>query len=343
MGVRKTLQRNWIEVPLYVARGVARQRARSLPRPAYRIAAPIRVYKTYREQVLGLADCLRSLGHTALVHPIKRLEDVGPLRHGDRVVTFGTYRLRSFEREPGVLYAAVNAEFYGSRPDEGMMQRTREFVDRCDLLFESNEVSLRQARDLGLNPSGLMPFAWTPRLDWRAAPSAPRYDIAFLGRIEQSEHRLALREEIRSRFNACPYTVAWGRGRARFLRRARIQLSLNQGSTDHFPGHRFALALANRCFILSEPLPDEAPFRAGVHYAAAPLGEIAQAIEFYLKNPESMRRIAEAGHRFFRCEYRLIDYAEHMCKTMDAAWDTLRSGARLAPIRADLLRSERTG
>jgi len=214
MGVRRTLQRNWIEAPLYVARGVARRRARSLRRTAYRIAVPIRVYKTYREQVLGLADCLSSLGHTVLIHPIKRLEDVGPLQRGDRVVAFGTYRLRGFEREPGVLYAAVNAEFYGSHPEEGMIERTREFVDGCDLLFESNEVSLQQARNLGLNPAGLLPFAWTPRWEWRAAPSSLRYDIAFLGRVDQSGHRRALWEKIRNRFETCPHTVAWGRGRA---------------------------------------------------------------------------------------------------------------------------------
>jgi hypothetical protein len=263
MGVRRTLQRNWIEAPLYLARGVARRRARSLRRPAYRIAVPIRVYKTYREHALGLADCLRSLGHTVLIHPIKRLEDVRPLQRGDRVVTFGAYRLSDFEREPGVFYAAVNAEFYGSGPDEGMIQRTREFVDGCDLLFESNEVSLRQAQNLELNPAGLLPFAWTPRWEWRAAPTSPCYDIAFLGRVDQNEHGRALWGKICSRFEACPHTVAWGRRRARFLRRARIQLNLNQGSADHFPGHRFAMALANRCFILSEPLPDEVRFRAG--------------------------------------------------------------------------------
>ncbi len=326
MGVARSLRRNAIETPLYATRELARRRGARLSGPSYRVAVPIRVYKTYREQALGLVDCLRELGHRALLHPIKRIEDLGPLRAGDRVVAFGPYRLGAFERQPGVLYAAVNAEFYGETPGAGMIGRSRDFAGRCDLLFESNEVSLRQARELGLHPAGLLPFAWSPRWDWQAAPSAPRYDVAFLGRIRHSEYRAELWGEIRRRFSVCPRTQAWGRGRRRFLRSARIQLSLHQGDADHLPGHRFAMALANRCFVLCEPLPPEAPYRAGVHYAAAASHEMADAIEHYLGRPEQMRRIAEEGHHFFRDEYRLVDHAARLCAAMDAARERIGSG-----------------
>jgi hypothetical protein len=68
-----------------------------------------------------------------------------------------------------------------------------------------------------------------------------------------------------------------------------------------------------------------------------------EAIEFYLEHPESMRRIAEAGHQFFRREYRLIDHVERMCSAMDTAWETARSGASVTPIRTDLVRSRAAG
>jgi glycosyltransferase involved in cell wall biosynthesis len=79
------------------------------------------------------------------------------------------------------------------------------------------------------------------------------------------------------------------------------------------------MALANRCFILSEPLPDEAPYKAGVHYAAASADEMGDAIAHYLAYPEQMRRIADQGHRFFRDEYPLAEYTARLCATMEAA------------------------
>ena len=103
------------------------------------------------------------------------------------------------------------------------------------------------------------------------------------------------------------------------------------------------MALANRCFILSEPLPDEPPYKAGVHYAAASVDEMGDAIAHYLAHPEQMRRIADQGHRFFRDEYPLSEYTARLCATMDAAWEAVQSGGTLAPIRADLLPTRGAG
>lgn len=321
MGIKKAAQRHWIETPLYFEAARARRRGKRAPTGAYRIVVPFRTYKVYGEHLLGIVDALQSLGRTAILHPVKHFREVGVLRPGDRVLAFAPYRLEPFDRVDGVVYAAVNSEQYPDDPAglaEGLHARGAGFLGGCDLVFECHEALFDRAQALDLDPAGVLPFAYTERWAWRATPTAPRHDVAFLGRFA-GDRRKELWSEIREQFNVNPKNEAWGRGRAHFLRSAKIQLSFSQTEQAQLAGHRFAMALANKCFIVSEPLPPGVPFKPGFHHVEATASSMVATIERYLENDDDRKRIAEGGHRFFTTEYRLEPFVQRLVARMDLA------------------------
>jgi hypothetical protein len=334
MSLIRTLRRNVTEAPLYYECWQARREAAAQPPGTYHVVIPFRTYKVYREQVLGLVDCLQAMKRPAVLHPVKRFKQVGRLRPGDRVIAFAPYRLEPFERKPGVLYAAVNAEHYPAHPDafeQALQDRSAGFLACCHLVFEGHEALLAQAVGLGLERAGVLPFAYTERWNWDAAPVKPRYDVAFLGRLS-TDHRREIWESICARFKACPHTEAWGNGRARLLRSARIQLSLSLTEVPQLAGHRFAMALANRCFVLSEPLPPKSPFRPGVHFAEATASSLIDAIARHLEHADQRAAIAERGHEFFKSEYRLEGFVRRILPMLDFAMEAVREGREPEPF-----------
>jgi hypothetical protein len=94
-----------------------------------------------------------------------------------------------------------------------------------------------------------------------------------------------------------------GRARGEFLRSATIQLNVHQSEKPVLEGHRFAVALANGAFLLSEPLPPGAPFEAGVHYAAAKDADLPDAIRWWLARPEERRASRSRAGSSLREQY----------------------------------------
>lgn len=328
MGFSKAVRRNLQEAPLHLQAWRARRQGKRSAGGTYHVVIPIRTFKVYREHLLSIVDCLEALGRHTILHPVKRFSDVGQLHEGDRVIAFAPYRLEAFEPQPGVLYVCVNSEQYPEDPGElqdGLHGRGREFMDRCHLVFECHEALYEKAKSLGLQPAGVLPFAYSPRWDWKAWPERPRYDVAFLGRFS-GDHRKELWSEIAERFRACPRTEAWGGQRPRFLRDAKIQLSFSQTEVAQLGGHRFAMALANKCFVLSEPLPPASPFTPGEHFGEASAAGMIDTIARYLDADAERKRIAEAGHRFFTIEYRLETFIQRMIPKLDLALEDLQAG-----------------
>lgn len=291
----------------------------------YHVVVPARAFRVFEEQALGLGDCLEAVGRAPTLHRVRRMRQVGRLHSGDRVIVFAPHRLDAFEPVDGVLYTAVNDFPY---PDPGNAESGRPRAPipaGYHLVFESHEALYDRAKRLDLHPAGVLPFACGPRWEWDAAPVSPRYDVAFLGRVN-TDHRRELWANIRERFKTCPQTEAWGRRRAALLRSARIQLSFAATEVHELPGHRFAMALANCCFVLSEPLPPGSPFRPGAHYAEATASGMIDAIARYLERHEQRQAVAEAGHRFFTTEYRLEGFVKRMLPVLDFAVEAIREG-----------------
>ncbi|MBN2489941.1 MAG: glycosyltransferase family 1 protein [Planctomycetes bacterium] len=328
MSFLENLRRNLADAPLHYRSWQARRDAGAERGGTYRVVVPLGVYNVYREHAEGLVDCLRALGRTAFLHPVKQLRHGGRLIPGDRVLAFAPDRLEPFKRAPGILYAAVNEEPYAARPDAGEdppPRRSAGFLERCHLVFEANEALLEQAAELGLERAGVLPFGYSERWNWHAAPVKPRYDVAFLGRLA-TDHRRELWDAIRARFRVAPRNEAWGKQRARLLRAARIQLSLRVTEVPELAGHRFAMALANRCFLLSEPLPPGSPFQPGVHFAEATASSMIDRISRHLEHADPRAAIAARGHAFFRSEYRLETFVQRILPMLDFAMEAVREG-----------------
>ncbi len=199
------------------------------------------------------------------------------------------------------------------------------FLADCHLVFECHEARHAEAMARGDRPAGVLPFGYSPHWDQNAVPVKPRYDVAFLGRL-LTDHRQELWDAVRARFKTYPRTEAWGRRRERLLRSARIQLSLSRIERPQLSGHRFALALANRCFLMSEPLPKPCPFRAGVHYVEATTASLIDTIGRFLERDEERLQIATAGHDFFRQNFRLDHFVKRLLPALDFAMEAIGEG-----------------
>jgi hypothetical protein len=339
MGIFKSLRRNLVEAPLQVQAWQARRQAAGEPRGTYHLVLPFRAITAYQEHIQGLVECFEAVGRTTVLHPVKRIRQVGKPRPGDRVIFFRPEQLDLFDPVPGVLYAAVNSEPYpySSLTARWPIERQyTEFLERCDIILESHEALLARARERELNRAGVLPFGYSEHWNWNATPVKPRYDVAFLmGQV--TDHRRELWEAIRSRFKVCPRHEAWGRRRIRFLRSARIQLSFSRYEEPHLSGHRFAMALANGCFVLSEPLPPKSPFKAGVHYAEATSASMVDTIARYLDRQEKREQIAAAGREFFTTHYRLEHFVKRVLPIFDFALEAIREGKDPSTVDEPLL------
>lgn len=122
-------------------------------------------------------------------------------------------------------------------------------------------------------------------------------DVLFLGETKVLRRRLALLYlqwrgvEVLCRGGWSDLSC-WGEARTELLNRTKIFLNV-QRFAGEYSGLRFALAAANRAFVISEPMYDSYPFVAGEHYVAATLREMPEAIRHYLVHEEERRRIAE--------------------------------------------------
>ncbi|MBL8844107.1 MAG: glycosyltransferase family 1 protein [Planctomycetes bacterium] len=317
-------RRHWLALRAAWRRPAVARAARAAAPGMHRIVVPPRVLDTYEETAGGIADGFAALGRDAVVECVDDLARLAPLKRGDRVIVFGAHRYEPWRPPAGVLLVGVNVEQYP--PDwtpHGTsvvhMAKTDRFLAGCDLLLECNECLLEESARRGRPAAGVLPFAYTPRFDSGLPPLAkPPFEIAFLGRPGDGRRKEAL-ARLGARFRLAPATVAWGRARGEFLRRAQLQLNLHQGEEAVLESHRFALCLANGAFVLSEPLPASAPFRDGVHYAAAPLAQWDDAIAHWLARPEERARIAEAGRRFLREEYAFPRALAQLLPLLDAA------------------------
>lgn len=322
--LRVKWRRHWLALREAWRRPAVLAAARRAAPGMHRIVVPPRVLDTYEETAHGIADGFVALGREAVVECVEALHRLAPLKPGDRVVVFGAHRYEPWQPPPGVLLVGVNVEQYPSDwtptgTSVALMAKTDRFLAGCDLLLECNECLLAESARRGRPAAGVLPFAWTPRFESGLPPLAePPFDLAFLGRPAEGRRAQALRE-LGRRFRLAPTTVAWGRARGEFLRCARIQLNLHQGDLPALESHRFALCLANGAFVLSEPLPAEAPFRAGVHHVEAPLAEWGDAIAHWLERPTERARIAAAGQRFLREEYAFPPALARLLPLLDAA------------------------
>jgi Glycosyl transferases group 1 len=105
----------------------------------------------------------------------------------------------------------------------------------------------------------------------------------------------------------------YGEQRCEWLNRTRILVSLHNYSWN--PAWiRFLMAAMCGTVVVSEPMNDEHPMIAGVHYVAATLDEMPEVICKLLDNPERICQIANAADCLCHHELTLLRAVEKLSR-----------------------------
>jgi hypothetical protein len=145
-------------------------------------------------------------------------------------------------------------------------------------------------------------------------PSARR-DIPVLWLGTHGSHRrrrnlqrigdqLARRGIELTRVDGIQHPFVYGAARAALLSRSAIVLNLTRVPRD-CNLLRFALAAPNRALMISEPMLNHYPVRAGVHYVETPLQAMPDAVCRYLEDHAARDRITDAAYRLVTTELTL--------------------------------------
>ena len=128
-------------------------------------------------------------------------------------------------------------------------------------------------------------------------------DALFVGVMTDPRHRRAARS-LRKRGIALVAEGAWtgagglwGDRRLETINRARTFLGF-QRNPGELSGMRMILGMACGALVISEPIVSPEPYIPGIHYVSVALGDMPDAIRYYLDNDAERTRIAGAGHRF---------------------------------------------
>ena len=140
--------------------------------------------------------------------------------------------------------------------------------------------------------------------------------VAFLGDIKYGRRASLLRElSERLKKNGTPLVQVvadcHGERRSEWLNRTRILVNLHNYSWN--PAWiRFLLAARCGTLVVSEPMNDEHPMVAGVHYVAAKVGDMPQVIRQLLENPGRISQITSAAKQLCLGELTLLRSVEKL-------------------------------
>ena len=159
-------------------------------------------------------------------------------------------------------------------------------------------------------PVSVVPMGHHPRFGTLLASllDAQRdVDVTFLGSTRDKRRRQIV-SGLQAQFARLGITFAlrdgspehgyvFGQERVRLLNRTKIMLNLMRQPWDD-PVFRLLLAAPNGAMVLSEPVLDPGPFEPGRHFAEAPLGEMASAVQHFLEAGEERAAIAGQAHDY---------------------------------------------
>ena len=142
--------------------------------------------------------------------------------------------------------------------------------------------------------------------------------VGFLGSIRKGR-RAALLESLGERLKEKGIPLIqvekgfYGEQRCEWLNRTRILVNLYNYSWSS-AWIRFLMAANCRTLVVSEPMIDEHPMIAGVHYVAATLDEMPEVICKLLDDPAKIDRITSAAYVLCRNELTLLHAVEKLSK-----------------------------
>jgi len=127
-------------------------------------------------------------------------------------------------------------------------------------------------------------------------------DVAFIGGTKNVRRRTILNHISRSLASRhiCLQTqlcTCLGDERAGLLNRVRISINIASFPWD-VAGLRFLISMACGALVVSEPLENPGPYKAGVHFIEANIDQIPEVIDYYLKNEQQRQAIVYNASQF---------------------------------------------
>jgi len=151
-------------------------------------------------------------------------------------------------------------------------------------------------------------------------------DVLFLGMlngrrrviVENIRDALAVRGiALKTNYDYDPTGSAWGEARNALIARAKIYLCVYRYPLD-YSGMRFSLGMGNGALIVSEPVADPHPFKAGVHFVEAGLPSLSDIIFNYLQDEAARLRIVSAASACLTQEYSMTRSARQIIEITSA-------------------------
>ncbi len=145
--------------------------------------------------------------------------------------------------------------------------------------------------------------------------------VGFLGDIKYGRRASLLRElSERLKKNGTPLVQVvadcHGERRSEWLNRTRILVNLHNYSWN--PAWiRFLLAARCGTLVVSEPMNDEHPMVAGVHYVAADVEDMPQIIRQLLENPDVISQMTAAAKQLCLGELTLLHSVEKLVSLLN--------------------------
>jgi hypothetical protein len=189
-----------------------------------------------------------------------------------------------------------------------------------DYVFASDRSKLDFLTGRGI-PARFAPLGYHP---WMGEPLGRERDIdvLFLGLIEQRRRRTILGDLQQSlqakglRLEIVP-RYCLGRERTELLNRARISLNMVSYPWD-FPGARFLLSIGCGALVVSEPLENPGPYRAGEHFVQAEVADLPKIIAYYVAHEAEREALTRSAFRFVTCELTLKSSMAHIMEVCHA-------------------------
>jgi hypothetical protein len=129
-------------------------------------------------------------------------------------------------------------------------------------------------------------------------------DVLFLGALDVPRRNRVLR--FLRRAGVAVHAVGdwndpacFGEGRTTLLNRTKILLNLAR-HPGMLSGGRMLLGMANKALLVAEPIYAPEPYRPGVHYVSAELGDWPETIAHYLADEAARDRITHEAYEFIR-------------------------------------------
>lgn len=134
-------------------------------------------------------------------------------------------------------------------------------------------------------------------------------EVVFIGYIQNRRRATILRDIQRSLAARGVHLVIAERGwygaqRTDLLNRARVSLNLVNYPWD-LPALRFLLSMGCGALVVSEPLEETTPYKAGEHFIQADIPALTETICYYLERESEREAISRTAYDFLRQECTL--------------------------------------